>query len=109
MISKKLPTYIHLSPDENPAGEIIAYDQKHQLKITVDENKNNPTSSYASFYFSSRETLYDFGLSLVWNAVYGNPNEMECLCYLNSDGIINVVNGMRMSVDSARLFIFVDE
>ena len=99
------PITLHLSPDENPAGDLILDDERHNLKVEISKP---PTKDYATLSFSSRETLYDFALSLLWHSLYTEANGN--ICY--SREILHydfVTDGMRLSENSARLFIYVND
>ena len=108
MAEKKLPTMIDLSTGRCTAGDLIFDNQIHKLKIEVNKSSN---SGYGDAYlwFSSHEAMYDFGLSLIYNAIEGD-DEVECYHYSDGNGGIHPVNGgIRLSKDNARLFIFLDE
>ena len=105
---KKLPTLIDLSTGRSTAGDLIFENQKHKLKIEINQ-KSNSGYGDAYLWFSSYEAMYDFGLSFIYNAIEGD-NEVECYYYPDGNGGIHPVNGgIRLSKDSARLFIFIDE
>ena len=95
-----LPTTIHLKKDCYEAGSLIEHDERHQLKVSVDEKHN-----YALLEFTSREALYDFALALLYEAVYGH-GEIEYNGALIDDNKHLFVNGVRQSIDSGRLFIW---
>ncbi|MBR1375797.1 MAG: hypothetical protein IJ566_06905 [Cardiobacteriaceae bacterium] len=99
------PISINLTPDENPAGDLILDDEKHNLKVEISKP---PINDYAVLSFSSRETLYDFALLLLWHSLYSES--LGNMCY--SREILHcdyVLDGMRISKDSARLFIYAND
>ena len=96
---------IHLSPDINPAGDLVATDKRHELKVEISKP---PTNDYATLWFSSRETLHDFALSLLWHSLYNQADNNICYS-IEMLPYDYVLDGMRLSKDSARLFIFVDD
>ena len=107
--NNNLPTEISITknPNENDLsfmGDEVAaltwQDEKHQLKVSINEEEN-----YALFLFSTREMLYDFAIALL-SDVINNEVAKECLPYQDFDGRIPSCDGVRMSLDSSRLFIF---
>ena len=129
MNETRFPTTIELSPDEDHAGDLIVDDQRHQLKVVVQQS-DAPGADFANLFFSSREALYDFALSLLRDAVFGNVMEMhtpnsdgkytvtkhtigccrEILSYDLNDGQgIRVIDGVRLAADSARLNIYAED
>lgn len=107
--NNNLPTEISITknPDENDllfmgdeVGALTWEDEKHQLKVSINEKEN-----YALFLFTTREMLYDFAVALLSDAV-NDGCARECLPYQDFDGRIPSCDGIRMSIDSSRLFIF---
>ena len=92
---------IHIteSADEIPLEEVGA-NEAHQLSVEV--NANN---EYACLNFSSRLAMYDFARSLLHEALYGRGGIAE-FYPLEYQGKREAINGVRMSQDSARLFVF---
>ena len=87
------------SGDEIPSQEIFS-NEVHCLEVSVSaENK------YACFNFSSRLAMYDFARSLLHEAIYGVGGEKEFYPF-EHNGKMVVIDGVRMSSDSARVFIF---
>ena len=84
-------------------GALTWEDEKHQLKVSINEKEN-----YALFLFTTREMLYDFAVALLSDAVNDGCTR-ECLPFQDFDGSIPSIGGIRMSLDSARLFIFVED
>ena len=119
---------IDLLPDEDHAGNLIVDDQRHQLKVEIGKG-NIPSNDYANLFFTSREALFDFALSLLRDAIYGNvitkrtanPDgtwqiqsetigcRREILSYPDANGNIEVYDGVRLARDSARLNIYADD
>lgn len=94
-----LPTTIHLKKDCYTAGSLIEHDERHQLKVSVDNERND-----AYLEFTSREALYDFALALLYEAVYGH-GEIEYNGALIDGNKHLFADGVRQSIDSGRLFI----
>jgi hypothetical protein len=94
--------YITESGDEIPSEEVLT-DESHQLSAETDDGYKN-----VYLNFSSRLAMYDFARSLLHEALYGRGGQME-FYPLGYQGKIEVINGVRMSLDSARLFIFYNE
>ncbi|MBR7780424.1 hypothetical protein [Undibacterium rugosum] len=70
----------------------------HAVAVTIDSERN-----YALIKAKSREALYEFGRSLMEEALYGHG---EAEFYpLVVDGTALVVNGVRLPEGSARLFV----
>jgi hypothetical protein len=94
--------YITESGDEIPLEEVLAY-ESHQLSAETDDG-------YKDVYlnFSSRLAMYDFARSLLHEALYGRGGQME-FCPFEYQGKREVIDGVRMSPDSARLFVFYQE
>lgn len=80
--------------DETPSSE------DHYLSVEI--NSNN---QYACLNFSSRLAMYDFARSLLQESIYGTVGEIE-FYPLEFQGKLEVINGTRMSLDSARMFVF---
>ncbi len=80
-----------------PSDEVLA-DETHQLAVKID---NENSDIYLSF--STREAMRDFAKSLLQESIYGNGS-VE-LYPLNYDGKQMVVDGVRLSSESPRVFI----
>ena len=102
-IKKDLPTNISLTPDGDEIGMLIYDDGRHQLKVSI-SNRDN----CAYLDFTSKEALYDFAVSLLNSAVYDEVRKEYLPEHMprEEDGTIPVIDGVRMTDDSARLFIF---
>jgi hypothetical protein len=94
--------YITESGDEIPSEEVLA-NESHQLSVEV-----SASNEYACLNFTSRLAMYDFARSLLHEALYGRGGQAE-FCPLGYQGKMEVIDGVRMSLDSARLFIFYQE
>jgi hypothetical protein len=80
-----------------PSAEVL-YDDVHQLKADVGLNNRD-----VYLEFSSREALRDFALSLLHESEFG-AGEVE-IFPLGFDGKQQVVNGVRLTESSSRIFI----
>jgi hypothetical protein len=87
------------SGDEIPSPELVS-DEAHQLSVEVSAD-----NKYACFNFSSRLAMYDFARSLLHEALYGRGGQKE-FYPLEYQGKMEVIDGVRMSPDSSRVFIF---
>lgn len=98
---ENLSCFVQLTEDGDDAssGELVQ-DSTSFLTVEVDESRN-----YASLKFSTRLAMYEFGKSLMHEAVFGTGDMLEFYCLPIQDGI-EVINGARLSEGSARLFVF---
>ncbi len=94
-----------LSPDINITEEgdeipldINLKDESHYLSAKVDADNGD---IYLSF--SSRVAMYDFARNLLHESIYGSGS-IE-LYPLGSNDKLHIVNGVRLSLDSSRIFI----
>ena len=71
-----------------------------QLHVSVNE-----ANRYASLDFSSRLAMYEFGKEIIHEAVCGKGGFMEFYPMIVTEGKLEIINGVRMPLDSARLFI----
>lgn len=98
---EQLPNTVTVTPsgDEvsSPEGQ---NEKRHFLVANVDTGNKD-----VYLNFSTRRAMYDFAVSLLQEAVYGKSGQKEFLPY---DGQM-VVDGVRMTEDSSRLFIFYNE
>jgi hypothetical protein len=92
---------IHIteSADEIPLEE-VGTNEAHQLSVEGDADNKDVYLS-----FSSRLAMYDFARSLLHEALYGRGG-MAKFYPLEYEGKREAINGVRMSPDSARLFVF---
>lgn len=88
--------------DEIPLQEVID-NEKHKLKAEAD---NEHDAVYLNF--SSREAMYDFARVLLHEAIFNPDGQLEFLP-LEIDGKPELVDGVRMDPQSARLFVFYPE
>jgi hypothetical protein len=91
------------SKGENLVSKTVLQDDKHSLCVSVDEK-----TSDVYLKFTSKQSLYDFAKSLLHEAVFGHTGQME-LYPLIHDGKALVVDGVRMTEDSSRLFVVYPE
>lgn len=75
-------------------------DNNHQLFVEINEK-----NKYASLNFSSRLAMYEFAKAIMQEAVFGESSSMEFYPMSVEDEKLEVINGARMSLDSARIFI----
>lgn len=79
--------------------EVNLKDEKHQLSVEVD-NENGDV--YLNF--SSRVALYDFARNLLYESIYGDSDSVE-LYPLATEDKLHIVEGVRLSLGSSRVFI----
>jgi hypothetical protein len=84
--------------DEIPS-DVNLKDESHFLKAEVDANNKD-----IYLNFSSRLTMYDFARSLLHASIYGESESIE-LFPLIANHKLYVVDGVRLSADSSRIFI----
>jgi hypothetical protein len=91
-------TSVIFSPECGYSNPEVESNSVHVVTVTVDAEHN-----YAVIEAKSREALYEFGRSLMEEALYGHG---EAEFYpLVVDGNALVVNGARLPEGSARLFV----
>jgi hypothetical protein len=95
---KQLNLLITQEGDETPSDE-VRQNRLHSLKVEVDELRGN-----AYMYFSSRLSMFDFARSLLQHALFEQGN-LEFYPLDFGDGL-ECVNGVRLTEDSARFFVF---
>jgi hypothetical protein len=100
-MSVELPTRIVVTPEGEEVSSLDVQEGKHHCLRVETELGNGDVI----FNFSTRRAMYDFAVSLLQEAVYGRSGQQE-FCPLGADGKWLVVNGVRMSEDSSRLFVF---
>lgn len=88
-------TFSNLVEHSNPD---VQSDVTHRIKIAVDSAGN-----HILFECASREALFEFGRSLMEEALFGT-GEVEYFP-LVSDKQMLVVNGVRLTEDSSRIFV----
>lgn len=91
---------IRVTKDGNdiPSDETLEND-RHRLVATVDKSNGD-----IYLKFSSRLALYDFARNLVREAIFGETDSLE-LYPLSYENKLQIVNGVRLSLDSSRIFI----
>ena len=89
---------IHFNCGEEHISPQVQGDERHRLDVVADERSN-----FVTIECTSREALFEFGRSLIQEALYGQ-GEVEFFP-LVADGKLLVVDGVRLGADSARLFI----
>lgn len=92
---------------DSKGGALVSKDvldnEKHALRINVDRDNGD-----VYLEFSTRQALYDFAKSLLHEAVYGQGEQKE-FYPLIFEGKSLVVDGVRLTADSSRLFLNVSE
>lgn len=86
------------SGDEIPSEEVLK-DDRHCLYAKVDKENGDITLD-----FSSRMAMYDFARTLLHEAVYGVGGQKE-FYPLGFDGKLMVVDGVRLTLESSRIFV----
>lgn len=100
-MSAELPTTIVVTPEGEEVSSLDVQEGKHHCLRA----ETIPGSGDVILNFSTRRAMYDFAVSLLQEAVYGTSGQQE-FYPLVVEGRDMVVNGVRMSEDSARLFVF---
>jgi hypothetical protein len=94
--------YITEAAEDIPLDE-VATNEAHQLSVEGDADNKD-----VYLNFSSRLAMYDFARSLLHEALYGRSGQKEFLPF-EYQGKREAIDGVRMSPDSGRLFIFYQE
>ncbi len=81
-----------------PSDEVLN-NESHNLSVEVDSNNND-----VHLKFSSREAMRDFAKSILHESYYGS-GEIE-FYPLVSDGKSLVVDGVRLTENSKRMFVW---
>lgn len=107
-IKNQLPNTITVTPNGDEIGSPeVANGIHHFLSASV-----NVANKDICLNFSTRRAMYDFAVSLLQEAVYGNGG------MVNGKGGIKeflpsnderVVDGVRVTADSSRVFVYYDE
>ncbi|WP_312267623.1 hypothetical protein [Neisseria sp.] len=85
--------------DDGPS-EAFLKDTNHKLCVEINE-----TNKYANLSFSSRLAMYEFARSIMYEAIYGEGGFMEFYPMAIEDSQLEIINGARMTLESARIFI----
>ena len=97
----ELPPAIVVTPDGEEVSSLdVQRGNHHRLRVGTDSGSGD-----VALNFSTRRAMYDFAVSLLQEAVYGTSGQQE-FYPLGIDGNWVVVNGVRLSEDSARLLVF---
>ena len=81
-----------------PSDEVLNNDS-HNLSVVVDSNNND-----VHLKFSSKEAMRDFAKSILHESYYGS-GEVE-FYPLISEGKAHVVDGVRLTENSKRMFVW---
>jgi hypothetical protein len=84
--------------DEIPS-DVNLNDESHFLRAKTDK-----TNGDIYLIFSSRVSMYDFARSLLYESIYGKAGQQE-FYPLGSDEKLYIVDGVRLSLDSPRIFV----
>lgn len=84
--------------DDIPSDEVVE-NESHIMSATIDKDNGD-----IYFNFSSRLAMYDFAKNLLHEALY-SEGEVTELYPLGYEGQLKVVNGVRLTLDSSRVFI----
>ncbi len=94
---KKLESTITLDKSQGPSKELLAY-ETHNLRAYVGKPEGE-----IHFHFSTRLAMYEFGKSLMREALHGHGS-MEMYPLKGEGTAWLVVSGVRMIAGSPRLF-----
>lgn len=86
-----------------PSPEVL-HDETHCMHAHFDTDRH-----CINLDFSSREALRDFALSLLQEASFGHSGQMEFYPLKMPGCKEMVVNGVRLTEESSRVFVFYDE
>ena len=89
---------VTLTPESDVSSEVSG-SEAHCVTIRIDRANND-----VYFECASREALYEFGKSLMGEALFGS-GQLE-LYPLGFKGSWLVVNGVRLTEGSSRVFVF---
>ena len=92
---------IELTEDgDNIPSDIYLIENEHQLQVELNESNR-----YVNFIFSSRLAMYEFGKAIMHEAIFGEGGFQEFYPMEVEASKPEIINGVRMNLDSARLFI----
>ena len=92
---------IELTEDgDNIPSDIYLIENEHQLQVELNESNR-----YVNFIFSSHLAMYEFGKAIMHEAIFGEGGFQEFYPMEIEASKLEVINGVRMSLDSARIFI----
>lgn len=95
-----LQSVVVVTGTDDVGSDDVQKDERHYLASEVDSETGD-----ICLTFSSRLAMYDFAKSLLQEAVFGQSGQQEFLP-LVSEGKALVSNGVRMTEDSSRIFVF---
>jgi hypothetical protein len=101
-----LPNTVTVTPGGDELGSLVS-GKHHFLYASVDVGNKD-----VCLNFSTRRAMYDFAISLLHEAVYGNGGMVDGKGGLKEFLPSNeerVVDGVRVKEDSSRVFIFYNE
>ncbi|TDK66386.1 hypothetical protein [Sapientia aquatica] len=103
-MTNKLPSVVVVTPTgEEVSSSDVQNDSRHFLNADVNiENRDIQLS------FSTRQAMYDFAKSLLQESVYGKGGQKE-FYPLAAESKNLVVDGVRMSEKSSRIFVFYED
>ncbi|MES2069562.1 MAG: hypothetical protein V4488_04390 [Pseudomonadota bacterium] len=95
-----LQSTVVVTATDDIGSEDVQKDVRHYLASEVDSQNGD-----IYLKFSSRLAMYDFAKSMLQEAVFGLGGQQEFLPLI-SEGKALVSNGVRMTEDSSRIFVF---
>jgi hypothetical protein len=95
-----LQSTVVVTATDDVGSEDVQKDVRHYLTSEV-----NSRNGDIYLKFSSRLAMYDFAKSMLQEAVFGQGGQQEFLPLI-SGGKALVSNGVRMTEDSSRIFVF---
>lgn len=99
-MNTELPTTIVITPEGDEISSLGVQEGRHHVLRAECDTRNRDI--YLNF--STRRAMYDFAVSLLHESVYGTGGMQEFYPLIDNGNAL-VVNGVRMSGDSSRLFV----
>ncbi|PPE72452.1 hypothetical protein C3942_18075 [Solimonas fluminis] len=101
---RKSETIVLREGDSATPSAAVLQDETHCMHAHFDADRH-----CINLDFSSREALRDFALALLQEASFGTSGQMEFYPLRMPGRKEMVVNGVRLTEGSSRLFVFYDE
>jgi hypothetical protein len=95
-----LPTTVTITASDDLSSEEVQNNDRHYLESEVDAGNGD-----INLIFSSRLAMYEFAKSLLQEAVFGQGGLQE-FQPLIVEGRALVTNGVRLTEESSRIFVF---
>lgn len=98
--NKYLRSFVQITADgeDIPSNENLE-NEEHNLSVKLDKDNGD-----VYLEFSSRLAMYDFARSLMHDALFNQSDTTE-LYPLKFEGQLQIVNGVRLKLDSSRVFV----